>query len=107
MNDDFFSSEGRIGRVVFAVRLLLLVLLVLGVTHYAMDYFHHWHHGTYQALGVFIGIIVALFCSLALLMQLLKRLRDLGKPAYLSILLLVPGVNILLLLYAGLAPSKD
>ena len=106
MKDRFISSEGQIGRVVFVVRLLILAVLVGVVDHYVMEYFHHWHHGTYAPLGVFVSIIFGLFCVLALLMQLLKRLRDMGKGAYLSILLLVPGVNVLLLLYASVAPTK-
>jgi uncharacterized membrane protein YhaH (DUF805 family) len=40
------------------------------------------------------------------LMQLLKRLRDMGKGAYFSLLMLIPGVNVLFLLYACVAPSK-
>ena len=40
-------------------------------------------------------------------MQLLKRLRDMGKEAYLSLLMLLPGVNVLFLIYACVAPSKE
>jgi uncharacterized membrane protein YhaH (DUF805 family) len=39
-------------------------------------------------------------------MQLIKRLNDIGKAPFWSILLLVPGVNVLLLLYAAVAPTK-
>ncbi|WPJ97702.1 DUF805 domain-containing protein [Coraliomargarita algicola] len=107
MKDTFISSEGRIGRFVFIVRVALLVLLTLAVTKLALDYFNEWHHGNYSPLGPFVGIVIALFCSLAGLMQLLKRLRDMDKPAYWSLLMLVPGVNLLVLLYAAVAPSRS
>lgn len=107
MKDQFISSEGQIGRVVFIVRIVILAVLTALASHYAMDYFHHWHHGTYQPLGVFVSLIVGLVCGFMGLMQLLKRLRDMGKGAYLSILLLIPGVNLLLLLYAAAVPGKQ
>ena len=106
MKDTFISSEGRIGRFVFIVRVVLLVVLALAVTKNAIDYFDHWHHGTYSPLGAFFGIVIGLICLLAGLMQLLKRLRDMGKPAYWTLLFLIPGVNVLVLLYAAVAPSK-
>jgi uncharacterized membrane protein YhaH (DUF805 family) len=107
MKDTFISSEGRIGRFVFTVRVALLVALMLISTKVAVDYFDQWHDGHYSPLGPFIGIIVAVFCLLAGLMQLLKRLRDMGKPAYWTLLMLIPGVNLLVLLYAAVAPSND
>lgn len=107
MKESFISSEGRIGRFIYIVRLALLLALVFCISKVAIDYFAHWEHGHYSALGPFLGIIAALICGLMLLMQLLKRLHDMGKPSYLTILLLVPGPNVLLLLYAAVAPAKD
>ncbi|MDQ8193185.1 DUF805 domain-containing protein [Coraliomargarita sp. SDUM461004] len=107
MKDTFISSEGRIGRFVFTLRIVLLVLLTLGVTKVAIDYFNHWHHGNYSPLGAFFGIVIALICSMVGLMQLLKRLRDMGRPAYWTLFMLVPGANLLVLLYAAVAPSKS
>lgn len=107
MKDTFISSEGQIGRLAFIIRLVLLVAFAGGVTCYAIHYFDHWHHGNYSPLGPFVGIIVGVFCLMAALMQLLKRLRDMGKPAYWTLLFLIPGVNVLVLLYAAIAPSKS
>jgi len=107
MKESFMSSEGRIGRPQYVLRLVLLVALVIGVTYFSVDYFKDWHEGHYSALGPFCGIIAGLICGLALMMQFIKRLHDMGKPVYWSILLLFPGVNVLLLLYAAVAPSKD
>lgn len=107
MKDTFITSEGRIGRFVFIVRIVLLTLLTLGVTRVAIDYFDQWHYGNYSQLGPFIGIVIGLFCLMAALMQLLKRLRDIGRPAYWTLFMLIPGVNLLILLYLALAPSKS
>jgi len=106
MKETFLSSEGRIGRVVFIVRIAILIALTYGVSHYAIEYFHHWHHGTFYPLGIFISLIFGLICGFIGLMQLLKRLRDMDKGAYLSILLLIPGLNLLLVLYAACSPSR-
>ncbi len=106
MKDTFISSEGRIGRFVFIVRILLLTALTTVATMKAISYFDHWHHGNYSPLGPFLGIVIGLVCLMAGLMQLLKRLRDIGKPAYWTLFMLIPGVNLLVLLYAAVVPSK-
>lgn len=108
MKTDFLSSEGKIGRTTFIVRIVALVLLTAGLSFIAYSYFaHNFHHGEFITLGIFCSIVFALICHLAVLMQLLKRLRDMGKEAYLSLFMLVPGVNVLFLLYACAAPSKE
>lgn len=107
MKDTFISSEGCIGRFVYILRLVLLIALPTITTIVAISYFDHWHHGSYSPLGPFIGIIVGLICSLVGLMQMLKRLRDIGKPAYWTLFMLIPGINVLALLYTALAPSKS
>ena len=107
MKDTFISSEGCIGRYVYIFRLVLLAALPTFVTIQAISYFDHWHHGSYSPLGPFIGIIVGLICLLVGLMQLLKRLRDIGKPAYWTLLMLIPGINVLVLIYTVFARSKS
>lgn len=106
MKDIFISSEGCIGRIAFTIRIIVLALITLSITRVAINYFDHWHHGNYSPLGPFVGIVVAVFCLLISLMQFLKRLRDMGKPAYWSLLMFVPGINLLLLVYMALAPGK-
>ncbi len=106
METDFLSSQGRLSRVTFIVRIIALMLCALGLSYVAYSYFaHSFHHGEFITLGIFCSIVIALICYFAVLMQLLKRLRDMGKEAYLSLLLLLPGINVLLLLYACTAPS--
>ncbi len=107
MKETFLSSEGTLGRIPFLVRLIVIIALNIGVNYGAQHFFSHWHHGHYIALGYFVGIVFALLSSFILLMQVLKRLRDMEKGAYLSMLLLVPGVNILFVLYATISPSRS
>ena len=107
MKDTFISSEGCIGRFVYIIRLVFLIALSTFVTTQAISYFDHWHHGNYSPLGPFIGIIVSLICLLVGLMQMLKRLRDMGKPAYWTLLMLIPGINVIVLIYTVLAPSRS
>ena len=107
MKTSFLSSEGRIGRMTFVVRIIALTLFATGLSYIAYYYFaHNFHHGEFATLGIFCSIVIVLICKLACLMQLLKRLRDMGKEAYFSLLMLLPGVNALFLLYACTAPSK-
>lgn len=107
MLEKFISSEGTIGRVAFAVRVAVLVAIASGVTFFALRFFSQWHEGTFRPLGVYMGILSGLFCTLIGLMQLLKRLRSMEKPAYFSLLLLLPGINLLFLLYAMVVPGKQ
>jgi len=106
MKDSFLSSEGRIGRGLFVLRLLLFVILTGATFGGTYQFFSEWKEGHHIPLGIFITLVVGLLCAFALLMQLIKRLHDAGKPPFLSILLLVPGVNLLLILYAAVVPSK-
>lgn len=108
METSFLSSQGRISRITFIVRIILLSLLAAGLSYIAYAYFaHSFHHGEFTTLGIFCSIVIVLICKFAGLMQLLKRLRDMGKEAYFSLLMLLPGVNVLFLLYACVAPSKE
>lgn len=108
-NTSFLSSEGAIGRFSFILRLVLLVVITAVISNEAIKFFEHpeyFHEGAFGTLGIFFAIVASLICALAGLMQLLKRLRDMGKEAYLTLWMLVPGVNVLFLLYACVAPSK-
>jgi uncharacterized membrane protein YhaH (DUF805 family) len=108
-NTSFLSSEGCIGRFSFILRLVLLAAIAAGISYAAIQFFEHpdyFHHGAFGTLGVFFAIVASLICAMAGLMQMLKRLRDMGKEAYLTLLMLIPGVNAFFLLYTCVAPSK-
>ena len=109
MNNSFLSSEGTLGRFTYILSLVLLVAIAAAISYAADYYFTHpdyFMHGHFGTLGVFFAIVVSLVCAMIGLMQMLKRLRDMGKEAYLTLWMLVPGVNALFLLYTCFAPSK-
>ncbi|MGJ8638971.1 MAG: DUF805 domain-containing protein [Opitutaceae bacterium] len=107
MLNSFISSEGRIGRAAFIIRIVVLAAIVYGVWEAASYTFERVWHGHFGTLAVFLTIVFGLIASLIGLMQLLKRLRDMGKAAYFTLLMLIPGVNVLFLLYAAVAPAKS
>ena len=110
INNSFLSSEGTIGRFTFILSLVLMVAVTAGISYAANYYFTHpdyFMEGHFGTLGVFVAIVASLFCVLVGLMQMLKRLRDMGKSAYLTLLMLIPGVNALFLLYTCVAPAKS
>lgn len=107
MKESLISSEGRLGRFSFILRIVILAVLVYAVYEAASYTFERVWHGHFGTLAVFMTIVAGLICSFVALMQVLKRLRDMGKGAYLSLLMLVPGVNVLFLLYAAIAPSQS
>ena len=106
MKDTFISSEGRIGKVAYIFRVVAILAVLFGVSYAAIGYFNEWHEGHYSALGPFVAIVAGIIALFFILMQLLKRLHDAEKPVYLSLFLLVPGLNLLLLAYAAILPSK-
>ncbi|ADE54350.1 DUF805 domain-containing protein [Coraliomargarita akajimensis] len=106
MTESFFSSEGRIGRLLFAGRVLLLLLLTalvffLGIRHFS----HDEAHAFLMPLAYFAGVVASVFATFGILMNLIKRLHDMNKPVILSALIFVPGVNVLMVLYASLVPG--
>lgn len=110
INNSFLSSEGTIGRFTFILSLVLMVAVTAGISYAANYYFTHpdyFMEGHFGTLGVFVAIVASLICAMVGLMQMLKRLRDMGKSAYLTLLMLIPGVNALFLLYTCVAPAKS
>ncbi|MGJ8654750.1 MAG: DUF805 domain-containing protein [Opitutaceae bacterium] len=107
MIHSFLSSEGRVGRFAYILSLVILSAIVYGVWLWASNFFSHWHHGTFGTLAVFLTIVAGLLAIFIGLMQMLKRLRDMGKAAYFTLLMFVPGVNVLFLLYTFVAPAKS
>ena len=107
MKDAFFSSEGRIGQAAFILRVVVLIALVAGVFYFGIDHFSHDEaHHFLLPLAYFFGIVASVLALFCILVQLIKRLHDMGKGPFWSVLLLVPVVNVLFLLYAAMAPAK-
>ena len=107
MKGDYFSSVGSINRLVFLQRTLVFIVLSLILSFLALYFFTHWHHGVHMPLGYFFSLVFILISSFAFLMQLIKRLNNIGKPPFYTLLLLIPVVNVLFLVYAFLAPANN
>tara|TARA_X000000368_G_scaffold270268_1_gene214157 strand:+ start:423 stop:743 length:321 start_codon:yes stop_codon:yes gene_type:complete len=106
MNDQLFSSLGAINRMQYFSRTLILIALPFLVTVISLNFFSHWHDGTHFPLGVFIGLMSALFAIFGILMQSIKRLNDLSVAPIWSVLLVMPFVNVIFILFLILLPSK-
>lgn len=107
MKDELFSSVGRIGQIAFIVRVVVSLAIVAIVYKVGTDYFHHDEkHAFLMPLAYFFAIVAGVIATLTILMQSIKRLHDIGRGPIWAALVLVPGVNILFLLYAAVMPSK-
>ena len=106
MKEQLFSSLGSINRMHYFLRVLVFIAIPFLVTVFALNFFSHWHHGTHLPLGIFIGLITALIALFAILMQTLKRLNDLGRSPFYSVLLAIPFVNLLLIVFLICLPGK-
>ena len=114
MNDEqFFSSEGRIGGGTLLLRTIIALVaqaLTVAVCVYLLDLAHlspfHEDHAFLMPLFYFFVIVTGIFVLFTVMMQLIKRLHDMGKGPMFAALTFVPGVNVLFLIYAILAPAK-
>ncbi len=106
MKEQLFSSLGSINRMHYFLRVLVFIAIPFLVTVLALNFFSHWHHGTHLPLGIFIGLITSLIALFAILMQTLKRLNDLGRSPFYSVLLAIPFVNLLLIVFLICLPGK-
>lgn len=101
IKQDYFTFDGRIGKKQFLISFLILlvthivVMILVGVLSSIIG-------GLAGLLGfvVYIGIMVAYF-SIAI-----RRLHDLNQSGWLSLLLLIPLVNLIMLVYLCIADSK-
>ena len=106
MKEQLFSSLGSINRMHYLLRLLVFIAIPFFVTVISLNFFSHWHHGTHLPLGIFIGLITSLIGVFAILMQTLKRLNDLDRSPFYSVLLAIPFVNFLLIFLLLCLPGK-
>ncbi len=107
MKDELFSSVGRIGQIAFILRVVVSLALVAVVYKLGTGYFHHDEkHAFLMPLAYFFTIVTLIIALLTIVMQSIKRLHDIGKGPMWAALVLVPGVNLLFLLYAAAMPSK-
>ena len=114
MNDEqFFSSEGRIGGGTLLLRTIIALFAQALTVGVCVLLLHLAHLSPFQEgneflmpLFYFFVIVTGIFVLFTVMMQLIKRMHDIGKGPMLAALTFVPGVNILFLIYAILAPAK-
>ena len=99
-NDEvsYFLTKGRIRRIAFFLRLLLvLILLVISniiMEYYAIPQYNHWERigggevrnqiflTTYRIFYMFNYLILPVICSIFLLIQGAKRMHDVNKSGW-------------------------
>ncbi len=101
-----FIYTGRIHRTAFWITFLCLVVLLYLWGHFFIKFFS----GNYE---VWVYVVIYFFYNLALCLLLflsalcaIKRLRDVKRNPWYSLLIPVPLANIALFLYLGLVPSQ-
>ena len=91
-----FSFAGRINRAKFWLGLLIINLVAVAVLFAALAMEADMLPA--RLVMVFIGLNPALAVAA-------KRFHDRGDPGFLAILIFVPLLNLLTLLYLGIAPG--
>lgn len=100
IKEDYFSYEGRLNRKPYIIRyLILLTIMFLGRMLITPN--------VTITFGNVIATIVLIICTISIIMLDIRRLHDLGKKWYWVLLMLIPGVNILFLLYLALSCGYD
>lgn len=96
------SSQGPIGRKSFLLRVLLLAIVgsLVGYGVYQAGY--HLLH--FKTVGTFFLIVNWVFFGIAIFIQFMRRLQDLGKP---SITFFIPLYNLYLLFLILFMPGRE
>lgn len=99
--EKLLQTHGPIGRKLFLIR-FSAIALVGALTGYAV-YQAGYHFLHFKTVGYFFLIVNWVFFGIALFIQIMRRLQDLGKP---SITFFIPLYNIYLLALILFVPGK-
>ena len=97
-----FSFRGRIGRGRFWATILPLFLVSMGLN---VAFAATGGRGE-PALLLFVAVVYFVFATWVAIATYVKRWHDLGMSGWMVLIMLIPFVNILVLLYLGIAPGK-
>jgi uncharacterized membrane protein YhaH (DUF805 family) len=94
-----FSFKGRIGRymywAIYVALILVNIIFILPISIYVEE-------GRAGAVILaLVGLVISIFCCWIAAATSVKRWHDTGKSGWLSLTLLIPIVNIVILLYLG------
>jgi len=95
------NSYGPLGRKSFIIRTLGLLLVGSGVGYAVYEAGYHLLH--FKTVGIFFAIVNCIFFGIALFIQIMRRMQDLGRP---SITFFIPVYNLYLLCLILFAPGK-
>lgn len=105
MLNALLNLEVPIGRAYYFANVIALVGFAAGLIAFIFKMMGGSH--AFFPFAIFLSIVVAAFTMASLIMLTVKRLRDMGRPGILSILLIIPGVNLLLFLFASLVKGTS
>lgn len=91
------NLEVPIGRAYYFANVVALLAFATGVVAFIFKILEGVHG--FFPFSIFLAIIVGVLTMGVLVMLTIKRLRDLRWPGLISIMLLVPGVNLALFVY--------
>lgn len=98
----FLKTYGPIGRQAFIIRTLILMILGGLVSFGLYEAGYHFFH--FKTVGIFFAIVTWVFFGIALFIQIMRRMQDLGKP---SITFCIPLYNLYLLALLLFVPGRD
>jgi uncharacterized membrane protein YhaH (DUF805 family) len=109
---NLFSTQGRVGRLSYFLRVLVIYLVTLLLAGGAMVVLLNVvPHHTSNQLAPVVAMGVVLLGSLVILLQGIKRLHDLNRPGIHFLLLLIPiyglYIGLLLLFQKGTTGAND
>lgn len=103
MAGSLFSFQGRVGRVKYWVTIIPLFLISFAITIVMALATDRGGSGGFAILALFF-YVPAIWIVLA---TYVKRWHDLGKSGWMTLTLLIPYVNLLILLILGLWPGTS
>jgi uncharacterized membrane protein YhaH (DUF805 family) len=109
---NLFSTQGRVGRLSYFLRVLVIYMVTLIVAGGTMVVLLNVvPHHTSNQLAPLVGVALVLVGSVIILLQGIKRFHDLNRPGIHFLFLLIPiyglYIGLLLMFKKGTTGSND
>ena len=98
VKQDYFSFDGSIDKKQYLISFLILI----GISVVAQIIF-----GMLGSVGGILSLIVSIIIAVAGFSIAIRRFHDLGQSGWMSLLLLVPIINLIVIVYLCVADSKS